>query len=394
MKGKPALLAALLAMAVSSPVSASAQSVKIGVLTDMSSVYADYGGVGSVEAARMAIEDSGAADRVSLVSADHMNKPDIGSALAKEWFSQGVDAIFDVPTSSVALAVNHEAGRSRKLVFFSTTINDQITEGDCNGYGISWVWDTYSVGRTTALMQIRKGMDSWFILTPDGAAGKVLESTARQAVTENGGRVVGALHHPLGVMDWSSYLLQAQASGAKIILFGSGGADLVNGLKQMREFGLTEAGQAAATIYTVITDVHTVGLDTLRGLNMVTAFYWDYDDRTRVFAKRFLERRGKMPTMFQAGVYSAVLQYLKAVAATGGTQAERVRDHLRSTALDDAFLRNGRLLPNGRMIHDMLVGRIKTPEEQRYPWDYYDIREVAPAADAFRKLADSQCPLR
>ncbi len=233
------LTTALLAGAVMC-LAASAQAqpaVKIGVLTDMSSIYADYGGPGSVDAARLAIEDSGMADRVQLLSADHQNKADNAVATAHAWFSQGVDAIFDVPTSGVALAVNGEAGRARKLVFFSTTINDRITEEECNGYGTAWVWDTYSVGRAEARSLLKAGKDTWFMVTPDGAAGTALEQTARQAAAENGGRVLGALHHPLGVADWSSYLLQAQASGAKAVLFGSGGADLVNALKQAREFG-------------------------------------------------------------------------------------------------------------------------------------------------------------
>jgi len=391
-------VAASLGIALLSTQAAQAQSqaqpsVKIGVLTDMTSVYADYGGVGSVEAAKLAIADSGIAGRVQLVVADHLNKADNGSAITRAWFGQGVDAIFDVPTSGVALAVNGEAGRAHKLVFFSTTINDRLTEEDCNGYGISWVWDTYSVGRAEGLSLLKAGKDSWFVITPDGAAGTALEQTARQVAADNGGRVLGAVHHPLNEIDWSSYMLQARSSGAKAVLFGSGGADLVNGLKQAREFGLPQSGIAIGTMYAVITDIHSTGLDALQGLAIVEGFYWDLDEESRAFSKRFFAVRGKQPTMFQAGVYSAVLQYLKAVQATNSTDADTIRDYMRRTPMRDAFLRNGKLLPNGRMLHDMLLGQIKAPGESRYPWDYLTITGVVPGEDAFRKLADSKCPL-
>lgn len=382
------------AIAVSLPFAARAQpAVKIGVLTDMSSSYADYGGPGSVIAAKMAVADSGMGDKVQVVSADTLNKPDQALALSHQWFTQGVDAIFDVPTSSVALAVNGEAGRSHKLVFFSTTINDRITEEECNGYGIAWVWDTYSVGRAEAQSLLKDGKDTWFVITPDGAAGDALEKTARQAAAENGGRVLGSIHHPVGVSDWSSYLLQAKASGAKAVLFGSGGADLVSGLKQAREFGLPQSGIAIGTMYAIITDVDSLGLDALQGLTIVTAFYQERDDASRAFGKRFMAAHGKMPTMFQAGVYSAVLEYLKAVQATGSTDADTVRAYMLRTPMEDVFLHNGKLLPNGRMLNDMLLARIKAPAESQGRWDYYQITGVVPGEQAFRKLADSKCPL-
>ncbi len=368
-------------------------AVKLGVLTDMSSVYADYGGMGSVEAARLAIADSGMAG-VQLVFADHQNKAETALAITRAWFADGVDAIFDVPTSGVALAVNGEAGRAHRLVFFSTAINDRITEEECNGYGIAWVWDTWSVGRSEGLSLLRRGLDTWFVITPDGAAGATLEATARKVAADNGGAVLGSLHHPLNETDWSSYLLQARASGAKAVLFGSGGADLVNALKQAREFGLPQSGIATGTMYAVITDVHTLGLEALQGLNFVTGFYWDRDDATRAFAKRFFDKRGKMPTMFQAGVYSAVLQYLAAVKATGSAQADAVRGAMLRTPMQDVFLANGKLLPNGRMVHDMLLGRVKAPGESHGEWDLYQITGVVPGADAFRTLASSACKLR
>ncbi len=390
------VLLALVAASLGQPAlaqSAAMPKIKIGVLTDMTSSYAGYGGAGSVLAARMAIADSGMADQVQLVSADTQNKADIGASIAHAWFSSDVDAIFDVPNSSVALAVNGEAGRAHKLVFFATTINDRITEQECNGYGIAWVWDTYSVGRSEALSLLKAGRDTWFVITPDGAAGVALEQTARQAAADNGGRVLGSLHHAVGETDWASFLLQAQASGAKAVLFGSGGADLVNALKQSREFGLPQSGVTLATMYMVITDVDALGLEAVGDLHAVTAFYWDRDDASRGFARRFFEQHRKMPTMFQAGVYSAVTQYLKAIKATGSRDAEVVRQALRDTPMEDVFLRHGKLLPNGRILNDMLLVRIKTPAESHGPWDYFQITGVVPGEEAFRKLSASACPL-
>lgn len=391
--GRRTLLGTALAGLAAPPtLRAAAPAVKIGVLTDMSSVYSDYAGAGSVEAARMAIADSGLGERVQMISADHQNKADIGSNLARAWYdSQGVDAIFDCPTSSVALAVNTVAGHARKLCIFSTAIIDRLNEEDCNGYGLSWTWDIYSVARSGVLLQMRRGLDTWFIIHQDYAAGHALAAAAKEALESVGGRVVGQVAHPLGTTDYSAYLLQAQASRAKFVFFTAGGSDLINALKQVREFGLVQRGQQIGTAYTVITDVHGIGLEALQGLNFVTAFYWDRDDQTRAFARRFFPARQKQPTMFQAGVYSAVSQYLNAVKATGSSKAEDVRGYLRDHPFEDFFARNARLLPNGRLIHDMLTARIKAPSEQRHPWDYYEILGAIPAADAFRPIDQSKC---
>lgn len=388
---------ALLAVTQFGAASADAQpSVKIGVLTDMSSVYADYAGPGSVDAARLAIEDAGMGGKVELLSADHQNKPDVGVSIARDWFeAKGVDAIFDVPTSSVALAVNGVAGKNRKLVFYSTAIIDKLTEEDCNGYGLAWTWDIYSVSRSVALMQLKRGMDTWFIIAQDYAAGHAMQAMIQDLVTANGGKVLGSARHPLGETDYSSYLIQAQASGAKIVAFTAGGTDLLNAMKQAREFGVTKRGQTVGTMYTIITDVKAIGLDAMQGLNFVSAFYWDRDDETRAFAKRFMAVHHAMPTMFQAGVYSSVLNYLKAVRATGSKDADTVRGWLRDQPdIEDAFARHGKLLPNGRFIHDMLVARVKTPAESKYAWDFYDVLGVVPAAEAFRTIEQSKCKLR
>lgn len=391
-----ALLGTSLAgLAAPTTLRAQSPNVKIGVLTDMSSVYSDYAGQGSVDAARMAIADSGMGERVQLISADHQNRPDVGSNLARAWYGdQNVDAIFDCPTSSVALAVNTVAGQAKKLCIFSTAIIDRLTEEDCNGYGLSWTWDIYSVARSSVVLQMRRGLDTWFIIHQDYAAGTAMASLARDMLTQGGGRVVGSVAHPLGTTDYAAYLLQAQASRAKFIMFTAGGSDLINALKQVREFGLVQRGQQIGTMFTVLTDVHAIGLEALQNLNFVTAFYWDRDERTRAFSSRFFPLRQKPPTMFQAGVYSAVTRYLQAVKATGSAKAEDVRGWMRDNPFEDFFARNARLQPNGRLIHDMLTARIKAPGEQRHPWDYYEITGVVGAGEAFRPIEQSRCQAR
>ena len=391
-----ALLGTSLAgLAAPTTLRAQSPNVKIGVLTDMSSVYADYAGQGSVEAARMAIADAGMGERVQMISADHQNRPDVGSNLARAWYGdQNVDAIFDCPTSSVALAVNTVAGQAKKLCIFSTAIIDRLTEEDCNGYGMSWTWDIYSVARSSVVLQMRRGLDTWFIIHQDYAAGTAMASLARDMLTQGGGRVVGSVAHPLGTTDYAAYLLQAQASRAKFIMFTAGGSDLINALKQVREFGLVQRGQQIGTMFTVLTDVHAIGLEALQNLNFVTAFYWDRDEQTRAFSRRFFPLRQKPPTMFQAGVYSAVTRYLQAVKATGSNKAEDVRGWMRDNPFDDFFARNARMQPNGRLIHDMLTARIKAPGEQRHPWDYYEITGVVGAGEAFRPIDQSRCQAR
>ena len=368
--------------------------VKIGVLTNIGAVFAAYAGQGSVVAARMAIEDAGMAGRVELVFADHKNNPELGVAIARDWFDHAVDAIFDVPTSAVALVVNALAGKRRRLVFFSTPITDRLTEEECNGYGIAWTWDVYSVAHSATLAQIRRGMRRWFIIAQEYPGGLAMEAMMRQTVEANGGEVLGAVRHPLGETEYNSYLAEAKASNAQFIAFTAGGADLSSAVVQLREAGAIEPDQRFGMMYTTITEVNTAGLAVLHGLEFTTAFYWDRDDRARNFATRFFAIHQAMPTMFQAGVYSAVLNYLRAVQATGSTKAEIVRDWLRVTPIEDAFARNGKLLANGRFIHDMLLARIKSPEESKAPWDYYDIIGTVPAAQAFRNLADSKCPLK
>ena len=387
-----------IALGLAVPAAAHENAVKIGVLSDMSSVYTDLGGQGSVEAAKLAIEEFGGSvlgKPIELVVADHQNKPDIGVTIARRWFeNDNVDAIFDVPTSSVALAVNDIAGQAKKLVFFSTPIVDALTEARCSGYGMAWTWDTYSVTNTAVKAQLDKGLTRWFIIHQDYAAGIAFAGATRASVEAGGGKIVGTIAHTINTLDWSSYLLQAQASGADIILLTAGGTDLTNAMKQAREFGIGAKQQRLGTLYAVITDISSLGLEAMAGLTFVTASYWDLDDRARDFGKRFLARHKKMPTMFQAGVYSAVLQYLKAVKATGSDDADTVRKYLMSLdQIDDPVVRNGKLLANGRLIHNMYLAQVKTPAESTAPWDYFKILGTIPAAKAFRSAQESACPL-
>lgn len=385
----------LISLLLPIPAAMAQPQVKIGVLTNTGGVFAAYAGQGSVVAARLAIEDAGMAGKAELVSADHRNSAELGQAIARDWFDrQGVDAIFDVPNSPVALAVNAVAGEKRRLVFFSTPIAGRLTGEDCNGYGIAWTWDAYSVAHTATQEQLRRGLRSWFILAQEYPGGQALEAMIRQTVQEGGGHVLGVARHPLGETEFADYLEAAKASNAQFIAFTAGGADLSSAVAQLREPGAIEPNQKFGMMYTTITEVHAAGLAVLQGLEFATAFYWDRDAESRKFARRFLAVHQAMPTMFQAGVYSAALNYLRAVQATGSTKAETVRDWLRQTPIEDAFAHNGRLLANGRLIHDMLLARIKTPEASHGPWDYYEITRTVPAAEAFRSLADSRCPLK
>ena len=385
----------LLCLLLSTHAATAQPKVKIGVLTNIGAVFSAYAGQGSVVAARLAIKDSGMAGKAELVFADHQNNPDLGVAIARDWFDKlGIDAIFDVPTSSVAMAVNALAGAARRLVFFSTPITDRLTGEDCNGYGIAWTWNVYSVAHSATMAQIRNGMKTWFIIAQDYPGGEAIEAMIRQTVQANGGQVLGSARHPLGETEYASYLEEAKTSNAQYIAFTSGGADLSSAVGQLREPDILEPGQRFGMMYTTITEVNTAGLAVMHGLEFATAFYWDRDDASRAFARRFFAVHKAMPTMFQAGVYSAVLNYLRAVRATGSTKAETVRDWLRDKPIEDAFARNGRLLANGRFIHDMLLARIKAPEVSRAPWDYYEIIGTVPAAEAFRSTADSGCKLK
>lgn len=376
---------------------AMAEPVKLGVLTDMSGPFSDLSGRGSVEAARLAAEDFGGkvlGEPIEVVFADHQQKPEVGLNIARKWLDEEkVDVILDVPNSGIALAVNNLVKEKNKIAIYSSAATDRLTEDSCNGHGLHWSTDTYAQTQGAARALIQQGIDTWFLLVADYAYGHSMEQAMREAVTQNGGKIVGGVRHPLATLDFSSYLLQAQGTGAKIIALASGGDATVNAIKQGREFGLDKLGIRLASLLTYITDVHSLGLETMQGLQFVVPYYWDKDDRSREFAKRFEARVGKKPGEAQSGVYSGVLHYLKAVQAAGTKDPEKVLAKMRELPVEDAVTRNGTLRPNGRMVHDMYLARVKKPSESKGPWDYYAIEITIPADKAFRPLAQSACPL-
>jgi branched-chain amino acid transport system substrate-binding protein len=371
--------------------------VKIGVLTDMSSLYADIGGQGSVEAARMAIEDFGGkvlSQPIELVSADHRNKPDIGASIARRWYDEdGVDVITDVPTSSVALAVEDVSREKHKLVLFTGAGSSDITGKNCSPYAAHWVYDTYGLAHGTGSAVVKQGGTSWFFITADYAFGHALERDTAAVVKASGGTVLGEVRVPLNTQDFSSYLLQAQGSGAKIIGLANAGGDTINSIKQAAEFGIVRGGQKLAGLLVFITDVHSLGLQTAQGLELTSAFYWDQNDQTRAWSKRFFDRVHRMPTMTQAGVYSAVHHYLEAVKALGTKDPDKVMAKMRATPIDDFMTRNGKLCIDGRVMRDLYLFEVKSPSQSKAPWDYFKQLRVIPADMAFRPLDQGGCPL-
>ncbi|GGG43189.1 ABC transporter substrate-binding protein [Chelatococcus composti] len=373
-------------------------SVKLGVLNDRSGVYADLSGEGSVIAARMAAEDFKAEEKgikVEIVSADHQNKPDIGSNIARQWYDQdGVDVILDVPTSSVALAVNQITREKNKIFINSGAAASDLTGKQCSPNTIHWTYDTWALANGTGSAMVKAGGDSWFFLTADYAFGHALERDTIAVVEKSGGKVLGTVRHPFPGSDFSSFLLQAQSSGAKVIGLANAGGDTINSIKQAAEFGITQAGQNLAGLLVFITDVHALGLQTAQGLVLTESFYWDLNDDTRAFAKRFAERNGgKMPTMVHAGVYAGTLHYLKAVEALKDKDPAKVMAKMKEMPTDDPLFGKGQVRADGRKVHDMYLFEVKKPEESKGPWDYYKLIATIPAAEAFRPLEEGECPL-
>ena len=369
--------------------------VRIGVLTDMSGVFSDLSGSGSVLAAQMAIDDFKASAKpgfaVKLLSADHQNKADIASAKARSWFDQdGVDMIADLPSSAVALAVVKLAKEKNRLVIVSGGASTSITNEECTPTALHWVYDTFSLASGTARAVVKQGGDTWFFITADYAGGKALEKDAAEVVVANGGKVLGRIKHPFPGTDFSSYLLQAQASGAKVIGLANAGNDTTNTIRQAVEFGITKKQSLAATLM-FITDVHSLGLATAQGMYLTEGFYWDLDDQTRAWSRRFFGVQKRMPTMIQAGVYSSVLHYLKAVKAARSDEPGAVLQKMRELPVSDMFARHGTLRADGRMVHDMYLFQVKKPEESKYPWDYYNVRQVIPGDQAFQSLDKGSC---
>jgi branched-chain amino acid transport system substrate-binding protein len=372
-------------------------AITIGVLNDLSGVYADLGGPGSVAAAEIAVEEFGPTvlgKPIKILSGDHQNKPDVGSQLARRWFDiDNVDMVTDFPNSGVALAVQEIARTKKKIAIYSTAATMDLSGKACSPTGFQWTYDNYSNAAGVAQALVKKGLDTWFFITVDYAFGISLESEAAKAVKAAGGTVVGAVRHPLNTPDFSSFLLQAQGSKAKVIALANAGGDTVNAVKQANEFQIVEGGQTIVTPVTFITDVHSLGLSVAQGLTFVTGYYWDLNDQTRAFAQKFYKRRNAMPTMAQAGVYSGVLHYLKSVAAAGTDDAMAVAAKMRELPVRDSFTQTGSVRADGRMIHDMYLVQVKKPAESKGPWDYYKVLATIPAAEAFKPLAESECPL-
>jgi branched-chain amino acid transport system substrate-binding protein len=373
--------------------------VKIGVLTDLSGLYSDLSGAGAVLAVKMAIDDfkameKGKAFPIELVSADHQNKGDVASNKAREWFERDqVDMITDLVTTSTALAVMPVAKEKNRITIVNGAASTPITGSkQCTDTNVHYTYDTYALANGTGKAVVKQGGDTWFFLTADYAFGHALEKDTTATVLANGGKVLGSVRHPFPATDLSSFLLKAQSSGAKVIGLANAGTDTTNSIKQAAEFGITPK-QSLAGLLMFITDVHSLGLKATQGMYLTEGFYWDFNDETRAWSKRFFELHKRMPTMVQAGDYSSTMHYLKAVKAAGTDEAGAVMKKMKEMPINDFFAKNGRIRADGRHVHDFYLLQVKKPEESKYPWDYYHVRQVIPANDAVMPVAQSECPL-
>jgi branched-chain amino acid transport system substrate-binding protein len=371
--------------------------VKIGLIEDMSGLYADITGIGSVTAAKMAVEDFGGkvlGAPIDVVSADHQNKPDIASATARQWFdTQQVDAILDVAASATALAAIDVAKAKNKIIILNGPGAARITNEACTSVSVHYAYDNYALSHGTGEAMVKAGYDTWFFITADYAFGHDLQQNTADVVTAHGGKVLGQVKVPLNTSDFSSALLQAQASGAKVIGLANAGGDTINSIKQAAEFGIVRGGQKLAGLLVFINDVNSLGLQAAQGMLLTNAFYWDRDDASRAWSQRFLKRVNKMPNMAQAGVYSSTLHYLQAIADAGTDATSAVMEKMKAAPIDDFFARNGHIRIDGRMIHDMYLYEVKSPSESKGPWDFYKPVTTIPADEAFMPLSQSRCPL-
>lgn len=370
--------------------------LRIGVLTDINGPFVDIVGENAVEAARMAAEDFGGTvlgRKIEVLGGDHQNKPDIGASIARRWYdTEQVEVILDVPVSSVALAVQSIARDKKKIVLFSAGLSDRLSNEDCSPYSAQWMLDTNVLARGTVKSILEGGGDSWFFLTADYAFGHSMEAISKKLITEGGGRFVGSVRNPLGSTDMSSFLLQAQASKAKVIGIANVGQDFTNAVIGASQFGITAGGQKLASLIVYDSDIRSLGLDVAQGLLLTTAFYWDLDDRTRAFAKRFYERRKTMPNMIHASIYSSATHYFKAVQATGGVDPDKVMAWMRANPVDDAFARNASIRPDGLLQHDMFLMEVKKPSESTSKWDILKLVRRIPADQAYAPITESRCP--
>ncbi len=371
--------------------------VKIGILNDQSGVYAEFGGRSSYEAARMAVEDFGGTvlgKPVEVITADHQNKADIASVVARQWYDvDRVDTIMELTTSSVALAVQAVSKEKKKIDIVTGAATAELTGAQCSPYGFHWAYDTRALAVGTGGAMVKQGGGTWYFLTADYAFGHSLEAETSRYVKSQGGQVVGSVRHPLSNSDYSSFLLQAQGSKAKVIGLANAGLDTSNAIKQASEFGIVQGGQKLAALLFTLAEVHGLGLEAAQGLVLTEGWYWDQNDKTRAFADRFMKRTNKMPNMIHVGTYSAVLQYLKAVKQAGTDATEPVAKALHEMPVQDVFAENGKVLPNGRMVHDMYLFEVKAPSESKQPWDYYKQLATIPGDQAYAKAEESGCPL-
>jgi branched-chain amino acid transport system substrate-binding protein len=401
MKGKsriarlaPAAIAACFMLA---DAPASAQGVKIGVLADQSGTFADFDGKWSVEAAKMAVEDFGGSvlgQKIELIDADHQNKLDLATAIARRWYDvEGVDMIADLTLSSVALAVQGIAAERKKIDIVVSSSTSALTGAACTPYGFHWAYDSHALAVSTAGALVKTGADTWFFITVDYAAGHAQEKDASEILAASGGKVLGHVLFPLNTPDFSSFLLQAQSSKAKIVALATSGQDVINAIKQAAEFRIVAGGQRLATLLLTVAEVHGLGLEAAQGLVLTESYYWDLNDRTREFGERYFKRSGRMPNMVQAGMYSATLQYLKAVKAAGTKDADAVAKKLKELPVDDAFTSHGHVQANGRMVSDLYLFEVKKPSESKRDWDYYKLLATVPGDTAYPTAANSGCPL-
>ncbi len=370
--------------------------VKLGMILDMSGVYADVVGPGAVIAAKMAISDFGGkvlGAPIELVVADHQNKPDLTAAKAREWFdTQQVDMLADVATTAPALAAVQVAKQKNKIALFASAGSSRLSNEDCSAVTAHWTYDTYALATGTGRGVIKNGGDSWFFLTADYAFGTNMQKDVTEVLQELGGKVVGSVRHPLGTSDFSSFLLQAQTSNAKVVALANAGGDFINAVKAANEFGITRK-QSLAALLVFINEIHSLGLNVTQDLLLTEAFYWDLNEDTRKWSRRFFEEYKRMPNMAQAGIYSAITHYLKAVQAAGTDETGPVMAKMRELPINDFMTRNGRLREDGRVLRDMYLFQVKKPQESKYPWDYYHLRATIPANEAFMPVSKSVCPL-
>jgi branched-chain amino acid transport system substrate-binding protein len=391
------VFASVLAVTATAAFAQNKPPLKLGGILDMSGLYADITGPGSEMAAKMAAEDFGGevlGRKIEIIAADHLNKADLAANIARDMLdNQGVEMIFDVAASATALAAGEIAKARNKIIMFNGPGSIRLSNEACGPYTVHYVFDTFAQANVTGLATVKQGLDTWFFLTADYAFGQDLEKDTTNVVLKSGGKVLGSVRHPLNTSDFSSYLLQAQSSKAKVIGLANAGGDTINAIKQASEFGLTKGGQKLSPLLAFVTDIDSVGLETAQGLLLAEAFYWDLNDDTRAFSRRFVERIKRVPTSAQVGVYSSVTHYLKAVKAAGTTDSAAVMKIMKDTPINDVFARNGRIREDGRMVHDMYLFEVKKPSESKARWDDYKLLATIPGNEAFQSLELSRCPL-